>query len=223
MTDAETETEEPARPAAISRLLNRSSGSAGSSNSSLPSTTGSGSSSQGSATPASSKTSLSSKSSLGRTRSREEYPLFVTWNQHSPRSGQKSLRGCIGTFAAQELENGLKSYALTRYGAQPSNMTAIKKSRLTPTQRLRRHSLLAHSLFSSSPALCSRHTADKLLFAHPRSLRLDRRHPRHPHLLHRAISALRSDLPPQCCGRARLDERGDAHQLDAQSRLEWEQ
>ena len=113
MTDVDTESEEPARPAAISRLLNRNTGSAGSSNSSLPSTPGSGSSlgSKGGATPASSKTSLSSTE---KTRAREEYPLFVTWNQHSARSGQKSLRGCIGTFAAQELENGLKSYAFTR-------------------------------------------------------------------------------------------------------------
>lgn len=112
-TDVDTESEEPARPAAISRLLNRSTGSsAGSSNSSLPSTAGSGSSigSKGDVTPASSKTSLSSTE---KTRAREEYPLFVTWNQHSARSGQKSLRGCIGTFAAQELESGLKSYALT--------------------------------------------------------------------------------------------------------------
>lgn len=116
MTEAETESEEPARPAAISRLLNRSTGSAASSNSSLPSTQSSGSSFKGNATPASSKTSLSSGSSLstGRTRAYEEYPLFVTWNTHSARSGQKSLRGCIGTFAAQELENGLKNYARTR-------------------------------------------------------------------------------------------------------------
>ncbi|EGD98880.1 ammecr1 family protein [Trichophyton tonsurans CBS 112818] len=40
------------------------------------------------------------------------YPLFVTWNTVS-RSGYKSLRGCIGTFDAQELSSGLKSYALT--------------------------------------------------------------------------------------------------------------
>jgi hypothetical protein len=113
VTDVDTESEEPARPAAISRLLNRSTGSAGSSNSSLPSTPGSSSSlgSKGGATPASSETSLSS---TGKTRAHEEYPLFVTWNQHSARTGQKSLRGCIGTFAAQELESGLKSYALTR-------------------------------------------------------------------------------------------------------------
>lgn len=43
---------------------------------------------------------------------REKYPLFVTWNTLS-RSGHKSLRGCIGTFDAQDLEAGLKSYSLT--------------------------------------------------------------------------------------------------------------
>ncbi|KAK1992809.1 hypothetical protein LX36DRAFT_283444 [Colletotrichum falcatum] len=42
-----------------------------------------------------------------------ESPLFVTWNTVSPRSGHRSLRGCIGTFEAQELEDGLSSYALT--------------------------------------------------------------------------------------------------------------
>ena len=43
----------------------------------------------------------------------EEHPLFVTWNTVSPRSGNKSLRGCIGTFEAQELGPGLRMYALT--------------------------------------------------------------------------------------------------------------
>jgi AMMECR1 domain-containing protein len=43
-----------------------------------------------------------------------EYPLFVTWNTVS-RSGNKALRGCIGTFEAQALDAGLKSYALTSY------------------------------------------------------------------------------------------------------------
>jgi len=126
VTDVDTESEGPARPAAISRLLEKSTGSAGSSNSSLPSTTGSSPSlgSKGGATPASSKTSLSS--STGKTRAREEYPLFVTWNQHSARTGQKSLRGCIGTFAAQELESGLKSYAYTRYKVMAS---FLKESR----------------------------------------------------------------------------------------------
>ena len=44
----------------------------------------------------------------------EEHPLFVTWNTVSSR-GHKSLRGCIGTFEPQELESGLKSYALTSW------------------------------------------------------------------------------------------------------------
>lgn len=37
-------------------------------------------------------------------------PMFVTWNTRS-RSGDKRLRGCIGTFEAQEIEHGLKTYA----------------------------------------------------------------------------------------------------------------
>lgn len=44
----------------------------------------------------------------------KRYPLFVTWDTLS-RSGHKSLRGCIGTFEAQDLATGLKSYALTSY------------------------------------------------------------------------------------------------------------
>lgn len=114
MTDAETGESSSARPAAISRLLNRES--ATSSNSSLPSTNSAKSSSlssqsaSGTATPAS---SMSSGSSRRRTDPTKEYPLFVTWNTIS-RSGYKSLRGCIGTFEAQELEYGLRSYAMTR-------------------------------------------------------------------------------------------------------------
>lgn len=44
----------------------------------------------------------------------QRYPLFVTWNMLS-RSGHKHLRGCIGTFEAQDLAAGLKSYALDSY------------------------------------------------------------------------------------------------------------
>jgi AMMECR1 domain-containing protein len=40
------------------------------------------------------------------------YPLFVTWDTINSR-GTKSLRGCIGTFEPQELDDGLRSYALT--------------------------------------------------------------------------------------------------------------
>ncbi|KAM0322445.1 hypothetical protein ACHAQA_009512 [Verticillium albo-atrum] len=42
-----------------------------------------------------------------------ESPLFVTWNTVSTRSGHRSLRGCIGTFEAQDLDSGLSEYALT--------------------------------------------------------------------------------------------------------------
>lgn len=113
MTDAEAETES-AKPAAISRLLNREPAqSATSSSSSLPSTKSGTSSNQsndsGTATPASSMSSRTSLSSSAKSK----YPLFVTWNTVS-RSGNKTLRGCIGTFEAQELEHGLRSYALTR-------------------------------------------------------------------------------------------------------------
>ncbi|KAJ5608951.1 hypothetical protein N7528_009518 [Penicillium herquei] len=42
----------------------------------------------------------------------QKYPLFVTWNTLS-RSGHKSLRGCIGTFEAQDLPTGLNQFSLT--------------------------------------------------------------------------------------------------------------
>jgi len=122
MTDTKTEGEQhaTAKPAAISRLLNHDTApSVTSSSSSLPSTKSitsstpsSRQSGSGADTPASSRSSLFS---LGRSRreTREEHPLFVTWNVVS-RGGSKSLRGCIGTFEPQELEHGLRSYALTR-------------------------------------------------------------------------------------------------------------
>lgn len=40
-------------------------------------------------------------------------PLFVTWNKVSRRSQNRSLRGCIGTFEPQDLDVGLKDYAIT--------------------------------------------------------------------------------------------------------------
>ena len=123
MTDAEVDDQPSAKPAAISRLINRDT-SAASSSSSLPSTKSMASSTRsqkdtsGTQTPASSSSSVTSKSSLfsfaRRQREKKDaHPLFVTWNTVS-KSGYKSLRGCIGTFEAQELEYGLRSYALTR-------------------------------------------------------------------------------------------------------------
>jgi hypothetical protein len=58
--------------------------------------------------------SAQSEGTSSRAKSSEQrYPLFVTWNTVS--HGHKSLRGCIGTFEAQDLAAGLKSYALTSY------------------------------------------------------------------------------------------------------------
>ncbi|KAF2144537.1 uncharacterized protein K452DRAFT_266442 [Aplosporella prunicola CBS 121167] len=109
------------KPPAISRLTaaSPSSASTSTSSSSNPSVASSRSSAP---TPASSKSSSrTSFFSLGR-RSKNTsaeapapvnaHPLFVTWNTIS-KYGSKSLRGCIGTFEAQELSDGLRSYALT--------------------------------------------------------------------------------------------------------------
>lgn len=139
MTDAETEPEEqPPKSNAISRLLNRKTGSESSSSSSLPSTrTGSSSASQrseGTATPAS---SVSSRSTSQRPGRYAKFPLFVTWNTHSSRTGHKSLRGCIGTFEAQELEHGLRTYALTaaledtRFSPIPSSLLPHLSAHIT--------------------------------------------------------------------------------------------
>ena len=106
----------------ISRLQAASPASASSSSSTTPSSLSTTSSNLAldSSAKSSSKTSFFS---FGSRRSQqpspaappkeEEHPLFVTWNTVSPRSGNKNLRGCIGTFEAQELAAGLRVYALT--------------------------------------------------------------------------------------------------------------
>lgn len=101
----EADADAPAKPAAVSRLLSPLDGSPSSAAS-----TPSGTSSANSA--GTSMTSLGS--ALQKEESLQgEYPLFVTWNTLS-RSGDKRLRGCIGTFTALDLEEGLSSYALRR-------------------------------------------------------------------------------------------------------------
>lgn len=109
----------PYRPAAISRLLAPSPSTA--SSSSVPSTSSTPSVPSEASSATSKSSSRSSFFSLRRRLKKEEkaqrstvddHPLFVTWNTIS-RSGSKSLRGCIGTFEAQELDDGLRSYALT--------------------------------------------------------------------------------------------------------------
>lgn len=100
----------PAKPAAVSRLLSPSSGSSSSAASTPSASTPSGTSSASSA--GTSVTSLST--ALQDEAAQGEHPLFVTWNTVSSR-GEKRLRGCIGTFEALDLEDGLASYALTSY------------------------------------------------------------------------------------------------------------
>jgi uncharacterized protein (TIGR00296 family) len=69
----------------------------------------------GASTPATSISSGPSSDDLPETPT--EAPLFVTWNTLSSPDGdddddRRTLRGCIGTFEAQDLDEGLSSYAL---------------------------------------------------------------------------------------------------------------
>ena len=83
--------------------------------------------SSGSSSTATQQTSLaSSRTSLSQadaeswsTRAKSanvrapDSPMFVTWNITSRSTRTKNLRGCIGTFEKQNLEDGLRNYALT--------------------------------------------------------------------------------------------------------------
>ena len=102
------------RPRELARLQVPSPASV--SSSSTPSTLSAASSVSGfgsNVSKASSRTSVSPlpRASPALRPAEDSYPLFVTWNTISSR-GHKSLRGCIGTFEAQELAEGLESYAL---------------------------------------------------------------------------------------------------------------
>ncbi|PWY72827.1 AMMECR1 family protein [Aspergillus eucalypticola CBS 122712] len=93
----------------VPRVSRLQSGSSSSTTQSLASTN----SSQSVLSSSTTVTTPSSSSDTASGKPREDkYPLFVTWNTVS-KHGHKSLRGCIGTFEAQELAEGLKSYALT--------------------------------------------------------------------------------------------------------------
>lgn len=96
------------KPPSISRLQSEMSADS-SSSSTTPSSLSISSASTAITTPGSDTTGPRQQR-----QSERRYPLFVTWNTVS-KSGHKSLRGCIGTFEAQELSGGLKSYALTSY------------------------------------------------------------------------------------------------------------
>jgi len=53
----------------------------------------------------------------------EKYPMFITWKKQDGDEKSWRLRGCIGTFGAQDLVTGLKKYAHT---------SAFKDSRFKP-------------------------------------------------------------------------------------------
>ncbi|KAL8771706.1 MAG: hypothetical protein Q9209_002897 [Squamulea sp. 1 TL-2023] len=85
----------------------------------------------------------------------EQYPLFVTWNTLSPR-GHKSLRGCIGTFEAQELSSGLENYALT---------AAFDDTRFSPIRSVELPTLANHITLLHSFTPCA-HPLDWRLGTH---------------------------------------------------------
>ncbi|KAL2015817.1 hypothetical protein VTK56DRAFT_4733 [Thermocarpiscus australiensis] len=110
--DASTSSKLAKRLPALRRLAPSSS----LSTSSSPSSASNSTLSLGPSTPA---TEVSSASTEPITES----PLFVTWNTVSPRHGDRSLRGCIGTFEPQELDEGLAAYAL---------ISALQDTRFSP-------------------------------------------------------------------------------------------
>lgn len=109
----------PNKPAkklpALRRLVGSSSSSSTSSSSSslLQSPeSASGSSSSTSLSANTSATSVAGSAPEPVTDPDAEYPLFVTWNKAAGSGGEYHLRGCIGTFEAQPLADGLSSYAV---------------------------------------------------------------------------------------------------------------
>ncbi|KAF5541692.1 ammecr1 [Fusarium mexicanum] len=58
-------------------------------------------------------------------------PLFVTWN--TMEDGEPVLRGCIGTFEAQDLAEGIPEYALIS-ALQDTRFSPIRKSELPTLQ-----------------------------------------------------------------------------------------
>lgn len=112
--DADADDSEPTSPGAklTKRLpaLRRLAASPGSTSTSTTSSSTSSTTSlqpaTGADTPATSLSSPTPPPAVTRS------PLFVTWNTLSQRHGHV-LRGCIGTFEAQDLTTGLASYALT--------------------------------------------------------------------------------------------------------------
>lgn len=105
----------PSKPAkklpALRRLVGSSSSSSSSSSSLQSPESASGSSSSTSLSANTSATSVAGGAPEPVTDPDAEYPLFVTWNKAAG-GGEYHLRGCIGTFEAQPLAEGLSSYAV---------------------------------------------------------------------------------------------------------------
>ncbi|KAH6623520.1 AMMECR1 domain-containing protein [Chaetomium tenue] len=76
-------------------------------------------------TPATSTSSILTAADEDEDSGPTESPLFVTWNTVSQHSGEHALRGCIGTFEAQPLEEGLSSYAV---------ISALQDTRFNPVR-----------------------------------------------------------------------------------------
>jgi AMME syndrome candidate gene 1 protein len=117
--DDDGATAKPSKPAkklpALRRLVGSSGSSSTSSSSSLLQSpeSASGSSSSTSLSADTSATSVAGGGPQPVTDPDAEYPLFVTWNKAAGGSGgEYHLRGCIGTFEAQPLAEGLSSYAV---------------------------------------------------------------------------------------------------------------
>ncbi|KAF4964673.1 hypothetical protein FSARC_7434 [Fusarium sarcochroum] len=83
----------------------------------------SSSTSLGASTPATSTSSLPIPPSSA--------PLFVTWNTMD--DGEPMLRGCIGTFEAQDLSDGVAEYALVS-ALNDTRFSPIRKSELPTLQ-----------------------------------------------------------------------------------------
>lgn len=114
------------RPDGVSRLQAESPASG--SGKSTPSTdSGSSTSTLFSAnSKASSKSSFFSFARRSPVRVEPEYPVFVTWNEINSR-GNKSLRGCVGTFEAAPLAQNLETYSITSYVVPESRSISTDK------------------------------------------------------------------------------------------------
>ncbi|KAJ4321909.1 hypothetical protein N0V84_005075 [Fusarium piperis] len=87
------------------------------------------SSSSSSSTSLSASTPATSTSSLPIAPT--SAPLFVTWN--TMEGGEASLRGCIGTFEAQDLSEGIAEYALVS-ALHDTRFSPIRKTELPSLQ-----------------------------------------------------------------------------------------